>query len=136
MVRPQMRPSRSRHLAIACSNVNGCSNSYMLQSIKLSRRTFLRSASMAAAAAKLPGCSLPRKPSETTQGKPLAQFEYGDVQLESEPHERQLQQTQALLMGLNEDSMLKPLRQMSGLPAPGEDLGGWYHYNPDYVWGR
>jgi hypothetical protein len=39
-------------------------------------------------------------------------------------------------MAMNEDSMLKPLRQMSGLPAPGEDLGGWYHYNPDYVWGK
>jgi uncharacterized protein len=35
-------------------------------------------------------------------------------------------------MGLSDDSLLKPLRQMSGQPAPGEDLGGWYHYNPDY----
>jgi hypothetical protein len=34
-------------------------------------------------------------------------------------------------MQLSDDSLLKPLRQMSGLPAPGEDLGGWYHYNPD-----
>jgi hypothetical protein len=35
-------------------------------------------------------------------------------------------------MNLSEDSMLKPLRQMSGLPAPGEALGGWYLYDPDY----
>jgi DUF1680 family protein len=35
-------------------------------------------------------------------------------------------------MGLSEDSLLKPFRQMAGQPAPGADLGGWYHYNPDY----
>jgi DUF1680 family protein len=36
-------------------------------------------------------------------------------------------------MGLSDDSILKPLREMSDLPAPGDDLGGWYHYKPDYV---
>ncbi len=35
-------------------------------------------------------------------------------------------------MELSEDSLLKPLRQMAGQAAPGEDLGGWYHYDPDY----
>lgn len=54
----------------------------------------------------------------------------------SELHERQLDETHAVLMGLSDDSLLKPLRQMSGQPAPGEDLGGWYHYDPHYVWGR
>ena len=32
-------------------------------------------------------------------------------------------------MGLSEDSLLKPFRQMVGQPAPGEDLGGWYQYD-------
>ena len=35
-------------------------------------------------------------------------------------------------MSLNEDGLMKPFRQMAGLPAPGEDLGGWYIYKPDY----
>ena len=35
-------------------------------------------------------------------------------------------------MGLNEDSLMKPFREMSGMPAPGEELGGWYMYKPDY----
>ncbi len=64
------------------------------------------------------------------------QFDYGDVALVSDLHERQLEATHRVLMGLSDDSLLKPLRQMSGLPAPGEDLGGWYHYDPDYVWGK
>ncbi|MGA9355660.1 MAG: beta-L-arabinofuranosidase domain-containing protein [Terriglobales bacterium] len=39
-------------------------------------------------------------------------------------------------MGLSEDSLLKPFRQMSGQPAPGDDLGGWYSYIADYKWGE
>jgi hypothetical protein len=35
-------------------------------------------------------------------------------------------------MNLSEDSLLKPFRQMSGMAAPGEDLGGWYNYDPNY----
>ncbi len=63
---------------------------------------------------------------------PLQEFGYGDVALNSLLHQKQLRETHALLMDLNEDSLLKPLRQMSGQAAPGEDLGGWYHYDPHY----
>ncbi len=66
---------------------------------------------------------------------PLGQFDYADVTLSSEPHEHQLKETHAVLMGLSDDSLLKPLRLMSGQPAPGEDIGGWYRYNPDYKYG-
>ena len=63
---------------------------------------------------------------------PLAEFGYGDVLMSSDLHETQLHETHAVLMSLSDDSLLKPFRQMSGMPAPGEDLGGWYHYDPDY----
>jgi len=66
------------------------------------------------------------------QTLPLEEFSYGDVTITSEPHERQLHDTMAVLMELSEDSLLKPLRKMAGQPAPGEELGGWYLYNPDY----
>jgi uncharacterized protein len=56
--------------------------------------------------------------------------------LTSELHERQLEETRAVLMGLSDDSLLKPFREMSGMPAPGEDLGGWYHYSRNYKWGE
>jgi len=62
----------------------------------------------------------------------LEEFGYGDVSLASDLHENQLRNTHSVLMNLSEDSMLKPLRAMSGLPAPGEELGGWYLYDPDY----
>jgi uncharacterized protein len=62
----------------------------------------------------------------------LSEFGYGDVILDSDPHEAQLANVHSVLMELSEDSLLKPFRQMSGMAAPGEDLGGWYHYDPDY----
>ena len=37
-------------------------------------------------------------------------------------------------MGLSDDALLKPFRLMVGQPAPGEDIGGWYRYDPNYDW--
>jgi len=88
------------------------------------------------AAMAFPGRWLPDLSAAESESQPLEQFAYGDVTLTSEIHEQQLQETHAVLMGLSDDSLLKPFRQMSGQPAPGEDLGGWYHYNPDYEWGK
>ena len=98
----------------------------MLLSSKLSRRKFLRSASVAATALSIPNLLAA---GEDVVG-PLSQFEYGDVDLHSELHEKQLRETHALLMSLIDDSLLKPLREMSGQAAPGDDLGGWYRYRP------
>jgi len=100
----------------------------------ISRRKFVRSASLASAACLLPnfrisGC-IPGF-AAAISAPPLEEFGYGDVTLASDLHEKQLAETHALLMGLNEDSLLKPFRQMVGQRAPGEDLGGWYQYAPD-----
>src|ERR1700741_734763 len=100
----------------------------------LSRREFLRSASLSLACAAgkpvLGWSSIPPSVGNSV----LEEFGYADVSLTSELHENQLKNTHEVIMGLSEDSMLKPLRQMSGLPAPGEELGGWYVYdaNSDY----
>ncbi|HUI41968.1 MAG TPA: beta-L-arabinofuranosidase domain-containing protein [Terriglobia bacterium] len=73
---------------------------------------------------------------EAAGAAPLEEFEYGDVLITSDLHESQLMNTHAVLMALSDDSLLKPFRQMSGMPAPGEDLGGWYHYDPDYDYSK
>ncbi len=107
----------------------------MSPSHALSRRKFLQSAALASAASMI---SRPHKSllaselfgSDSPEAGPLAEVGYGDVSLASSLHEQQLQQTHAVLMELSEDSLLKPFRQMAGQPAPGEDLGGWYRYDP------
>lgn len=103
----------------------------------LSRRGFLQMGTLAATAAA--GVGSWRNlalGAELPSGTPLAEFGYGDVSISSELHETQLRETQAVLMALSDDSLLKPFRQMSGMPAPGDDLGGWYHYDPDYDYRR
>lgn len=65
---------------------------------------------------------------------PLEEFGYRDISLNpgfaSTLAREQFEQTQSVLMGLNEDSLLKPWRLRAGLSAPGPDLGGWYDEVP------
>lgn len=103
----------------------------------ISRRSFLQSAAMASVGGAIfRGSSEGTLASRLSAGNPdvLQEFGYGDVALDSPLHEQQLQQTHAVLMGLSEDALLKPFRLMIGKPAPGEDLGGWYRYDPNYDW--
>ena len=99
----------------------------------ISRRQFLQKGSMAAIA--FAGASAAGRRAwgaDLSLNSPLAEFSYGDVAMASEPHELQLMNTHSVLMALSEDSLLKPFRQMANMPAPGEDLGGWYSYDPNY----
>ncbi|MGH8024607.1 MAG: beta-L-arabinofuranosidase domain-containing protein, partial [Limisphaerales bacterium] len=91
---------------------------------------------MAAAGLAISGRAASGAAGVETAMAPLGEFGYGDVELAPGPQDAQLAETHRVLMELSDDSLLKPLRQMSGLPAPGEDLGGWYHYDPDYKWGK
>lgn len=100
----------------------------MFSGIKLSRRELskaLLSASAVGISAK--SLSAPRTPDRTFEhGAPLEEFSYGQIDLAAGPQQAQLEQTQGILMGLDEDSLLRPFRAIAGRPAPGRDLGGWY----------
>jgi len=113
----------------------------MFPSHAVSRRRFLQSMTLASAASVVPGLrksalALPvdSPTTDPNPAVPLEEFGYGDVALTSAVHEQQLKETHAVLMDLSEDALLKPFRQMIGQPAPGEDLGGWYRYDPNYDW--
>jgi DNA-binding LacI/PurR family transcriptional regulator len=92
----------------------------------------MHATSLAAAGAATRHSILPTAFAASAIPEPLREFGYGDVTLTSELHEKQLHNTHAVLMELSEDSLLKPFRQMIGQPAPGADLGGWYHYDANY----
>ena len=101
----------------------------------------MRSLSLTAAGSAIPYWALPQnsvfqKNDAPSVFPPLEQFDYADVEFASGPHDEQLDHSRSVLMGLSDDSLLKPFRQMCGQPAPGDDLGGWYGYDPNYETGR
>src|ERR1700730_18148760 len=102
----------------------------MICSRRISRRTFLQYTSLETKFAQTFHFKFPSAVEMPT--RPLKEFGYGEVTLASELHEKQLHETHTVLMELSEDSLLKPFCQMAGQPAPGVDLGGWYHFDPDY----
>jgi DUF1680 family protein len=89
-----------------------------------SRRSFLQSAGLATAALYSRASDRGETPGV------LQEFNYRDVELAPGPAQTQFEQTQSVLISLNEDSLLKPWRLRAGLPAPGPDLGGWYDELP------
>ena len=90
-----------------------------------SRRSFLHATGLAAVSALLP-----RTAQAEELPEPLQEFSYQNVELAPGPAQTQFDQTLAVLMSLNEDSLLKPWRLRAGLPAPGPELGGWYDELP------
>jgi uncharacterized protein len=44
----------------------------------------------------------------------------------------QFNRNHAFFLALDDDRLLKPFRQRAGLPAPGEDMGGWYSFSDQF----
>jgi DUF1680 family protein len=95
--------------------------------MEFSRRQFLKQAVAAGAASVMrPRGSF----AEGASTAPLQQFDYGEVELLEGPLRQQFQTNHAFYAALDEDRLLKPFRQRAGLPAPGDDMGGWYSWAP------
>src|SRR5450631_394391 len=92
----------------------------------LSRRAFIQTASLTGVAL----CANPLLFAGEREPLLLKEFGYGDVSLAPGLAQTQFEQTQSVLLSLNEDSLLKPWRLRAGLPAPGPNLGGWYDEVP------
>ena len=94
------------------------------------RRTFLKTAAATTAATyaarSLPASAAVADKSLVAVTTPLATFPYADVQLLDGPMKQQFDENHARFLNLDDDRMLKVFRQVAGLPAPGEDMGGWY----------
>ncbi len=100
----------------------------------LSRRALLLGAAAGSAVALAPsgfGFSA-APPDSTTLPTPLEEFGYDQITVSGERQLAQAENVRSILLGMNEDSLMQPFRQMSGLPAPGETLGGWYEWKPNY----
>jgi uncharacterized protein len=98
----------------------------------LTRRRFVQSGLLAGGALamgpRLRAADATRAPRQTQ----LSQWGYEQVRLLDGPLREQFDRNHAFFLALSEDSLLKPFRQKAGLPAPGEDMGGWYTFYPDF----
>jgi DUF1680 family protein len=104
------------------------------------RRRFL-----ALGAATAAGAAFARKPDSVMASKletatapsvaitpSIRTFDYNQVELLEGPMRRQFDTNHAFFLALDEDKLLKPFRQLAGMDAPGEDMGGWYSIDPAF----
>jgi hypothetical protein len=96
--------------------------------VPLTRRSFLKSAALSAAASQ-PLLATITAAAPAISREPLREFPYGAVELTGGPFARQYNAIHAHYLSLSNDRLLKVYRQRAGLPAPGEDMGGWYDLN-------
>jgi hypothetical protein len=94
--------------------------------VAISRRNFVR---VVAAAAALPRVAFARTSALASSREPLRELPYSSVQLTGGPFKRQYDALHAHYLSLDNDRLLKVYRQRAGLPAPGDDMGGWYDLN-------
>jgi hypothetical protein len=93
-------------------------------SIRLSRRSFFRGM---AAAAVLSGLSSVGAAEAPSNREKLHELDYSAVRITAGPLREQFDRIHAAYLALDNDRLLKVYRQRAGLPAPGEDMGGWYN---------
>ena len=95
--------------------------------MKVSRRRMLGiTAAMSVAGARVAWSS------EDELAPPLREFRYDQIAVHGALQVAQRENVSAVLMAISPDSMVKPFREMAGQPAPGENLGGWYEWKPDF----
>jgi DUF1680 family protein len=92
------------------------------------RRAFLKSSAALTAGLALmrKAKAVPANGDVNPRSLRLNQFSYADIQLLDGPMLEQFRHNHKLFLNLSNDSLLKPFRQITGMAAPGEDMGGWY----------
>ena len=95
----------------------------------MNRREFLKSSASLSAATLSPRALRALAPDSIA---PLHQLDYSQVQLLDSLLLQQFDHNHALFLALDDDRLLKPFRQLTGMPAPGEDMGGWYSPSPKF----
>jgi DUF1680 family protein len=98
----------------------------------LTRRRFVQNSLLAGGALGAPRGAMAFRAVQTSRRTQLSQVGYEQVRLLDGLLREQFDRNHAFFLALSEDSLLKPFRQKAGLPAPGDDMGGWYTFYADF----
>ena len=103
---------------------------------KYTRRRFLSVGSAAVGVAAIASKSCRSFASETAPSVAITPsvhlFGYNQIELLEGPMRQQFDANHSFYLAMDEDRLLKPFRQRAGLPAPGDDMGGWYDNSKDF----
>jgi uncharacterized protein len=97
----------------------------MSDSINSGRRSFVAFGLLAAGGWRYAANASSQAAAEAI-GAPLSELAYGQVRFGPGPLDQQARENHRLLLGLDEDALLRPFRVRAGQRAPGHELGGWY----------
>src|SRR5215472_8788125 len=89
----------------------------------MTRRAFIKDTALSAAALAYPP---PGETEENITREPLRALPYASVQITDGPFAWHYNAIHAHYLSISNDRLLKVYRQRAGLPAPGEEMGGWY----------
>lgn len=98
--------------------------------MQVTRRAVLKAGAASAAAMAGRGMLRGLEGASMAVTPALQQFGYGDVELLEGPAAEQFARNRAFYGALDEDSLLKPFRERAGIAAPGQEMGGWYSWQP------
>jgi DUF1680 family protein len=109
-----------------------------MDTASLSRRDFVKSAAVAGGAMVLSGGSLSAANASATSASRnrIEPFDYEGVTLGRGRWQRQYQMCRDFYFGVSNDDILHGFRQAAGLPAPGQNLGGWAARNSAGIFGQ
>ena len=96
------------------------------------RREVLQGLSAVGAVTAMQGRAEHAANGDAKPDRALAEFGYEQVAVGGRLETSQQAQASSILLGLNEDGLMKPFRQMAGRPAPGASLGGWYEWKGNF----
>ena len=98
----------------------------------LTRRRFVQKSLLTGGALAVPHGAMAASEAVPARPTRLSPVGYEQVRLLDGPLREQFDRNHAFFLALSEDSLLKPFRQKAGLPAPGDDMGGWYTFYADF----
>jgi uncharacterized protein len=102
--------------------------------MRSTRRQFIKNGAAIAGTAAVLGrrraWTLPS--AEVAVAPPLSTFQYSEVQLLEGLLRQQFDHNHDVFLHLDEDALLKPFRERTGMSAPGPDMGGWYDNADDF----